>query len=179
MSDSYSDTGIVVRVVDSGEADKFISVISENHGLVTLVARGARRSNSKKASHLDLFNIIKYSVGRGVSPKYLNQAESISFFPGLKSDFAKVGVGLTIAEILTNTLPVDVEDREIYLSLKSFLEGLNKAEGKKEINSLTRRFGLFLLRHLGYPPPVSPETDNLSSYFENIMNRKIISKEVR
>ena len=86
---------------------------------------------------------------------------------------------MTIAEILTNTLPVDVEDREIFLSLKAFLVGLETAEDKKNVNALGRRFGLFLLRHLGYPPPKSPDTDNLSAYFEIIMNRKIISKDIK
>jgi len=179
VKEAYSDTGIIVRVVDSGEADKFVSVISENHGLVLLVAKGARRPTSKKSPHLDLFNLIKFSVGRGESPRYINQAESLSFYPNIKSDYAKVGLSLTIAEILTNTLPVDVEDREIYYSLKSFVEGLEKASGSKEVNELGRRFGLFLLRHLGYPPPRSPGTDNLSTYFETIMNRKIISKDIK
>ncbi|KKT42832.1 MAG: hypothetical protein UW64_C0015G0021 [Microgenomates group bacterium GW2011_GWC1_44_37] len=86
---------------------------------------------------------------------------------------------MTMAEILTNTLPVDVEDREIFLSLKSFLEGLEKAFDQKDINKISRRFGLFILRHLGYPPPKSPDTDPLSSYFEAIMNRKIISKDIK
>jgi len=179
VKDSYSDIGIVVRVVDSGEADKFISVISENHGLGIFLARGVRRPASKKSPHLDLFNLIKFNVSRGDTPRFMSQVESVSFFPGIKSNYAKVGVSMTIAEILTNTLPVDVEDREIFLSLKSFLEGLEKAGDQKDINEISRRFGLFILRHLGYPPPKSPDSDNLSSYFEAIMNRKIISKDIK
>lgn len=179
MSETYSDNGIVIRSVDSGEADKFVSIISESHGLGSYVARGARRITSRKAPHLDLFNVVRFSVGRGENPRYLNQVESVAFFPGLKKDFAKVGLSLTFAEILINTLPLDVEDREIYFSLKSFLEGLEKSEGKKEINRLGRRFGLFLMRHLGYSPPKSPETDSLATYFEALMNRKIISTEIR
>ncbi|NCP47389.1 DNA repair protein RecO [Candidatus Collierbacteria bacterium CG22_combo_CG10-13_8_21_14_all_43_12] len=179
MNVSYSDIGIIVRVVDSGEADKFISIISENHGLGIFMARGVRRPTSKKSSHLDLFNFIKFSVGRGDSPRFLHQVESISYFPGIKINYHKVGISLTIMEILTNTLPLDVEDKEIFLSLKSFLEGLEKAEGQRNVNDLSRRFGLFLLRHLGYPPPKFPEKDNLLSYFEVIMNRKIISKDLK
>lgn len=179
MTQSYSDNGIVIRSVDAGEADKFISIISENHGLGSFVARGARRPTSKKASHLDLFNLIRFSVGRGESPRYLDQVESVSFFPGLKKDYAKVGLALTLAEILTHTLPLDEVNPEIYFSFKSFLEGLEKTQNKKETNRLGRRFGLFLMRHLGYPPPKFPETDNLSDYFESLMNRKIISTEIR
>ena len=169
----------MVRIVDSGEADKYISVISENHGMGIFLARGVRRPTSKKSPHLDLFNLIKFDVGRGESPRSMSQVESVSFYPGIKSNYSKVGVSMTMAEILTNTLPVDVEDREIFLSLKSFLEGLEKAFDQKDINKISRRFGLFILRHLGYPPPKSPDTDPLSSYFEAIMNRKIISKDIK
>lgn len=179
MGQSYSDSGIVIRSVDSGEADKFVSIISENHGLGHFVAKGARRLTSKKAPHLDIFNLIRFSVGRGEAPHFLNQVESLSFFPGIKKDYAKIGLSLTLAEILTNTLPLDVEDREIYLSLKAFLTALEKTTTASETNRLGRRFGLFLMRHLGYPPPQSPETDNLSGYFESLMNRKIISKDIK
>ena len=178
MRESYSDIGIVIRSVDSGEADKFVTIITKNHGMGSFVARGARRPSSRKAPHLDLLNIVKFSAGRGESPRYINQAESLSFYPAIKSDFSKVGLSLTITEILSNTLPLDVEDREIYLSLETFLGSLEQVTDTKEINRLGRRFGLFLLRHLGYPAPKNL-SENLSSYFETIMDRKIISKEIR
>lgn len=179
MRQTYSDNGIVIRSVDSGEADKFVSIISEEHGLGNFVARGARRLTSKKSPHLDLLNMVRFSVGRGESPRYLSQVESTTFFPGIKADYSKIGLSLTFTEILSNMLPLDVEDREIYLSLKSFLVALEKTSDKKESNRLARRFGLFLMRHLGYPPPKFPDTDNLSGYFEALMNRKIISTEIR
>lgn len=178
MRDSYSDVGIVIRSVDSGEADKYVHLVTQNHGLSSFLARGVRRLSSKKAPHLDLFNLVKFSVSRGENPRFLNQAESVAFYPAIKDDYQKIGLSLTIAEILGNTLPLDVEDREMFLSFKSFLDGLEIAVDKKDINRLGRRFGLFLLRHLGYPEPKT-KTDNLSAYFESIMNRKIISKEIR
>ncbi len=179
MRPSYADTGIVIRSVDSGEADKFISIITENHGLQDFVARGARRIASKKAPHLDLFNLVKFQNGRGDNPRYLDQVESIAYFPGIKKDFAKVGLCLTIIEILLNTLPIEVEDREIYLSLKAFLEAIEKSDSVKENNRLGRKFGLFLLRHLGYPLPKLPETAKLTTYFESIMSKKLIGPLIK
>lgn len=179
MKLQYTDTGFILRSVDSGEADKLVSVLTENHGLTLYVARGVRRLSSKKSPHLDLCNFVKFNVGRGESPQFINQVETVSYYPGIKSSFPKISLCLTIAEILTNTLPIDVEDREIFLSLKVFLESLEEAKEQKEINNLGRRFALFILRHLGFPPPKNPDKDNLSVYFEAIMNRKIISKEIR
>lgn len=179
MNSAYSDIGIVLRVNDSGEADKYITLISKEHGLVSCVARGARRISSKKSPHLDVFNLVRFQVGRGDNPLYINQAESVSFYPNIKSDFARIGICMTIIEILLNTTPAGVEDEEIFFSLKSFLDGMEKTQDSKAINHLGRQFGLYILRHLGYPPPKSPDKDNLSTYFESIMNRKLISKEIR
>lgn len=179
MRPSFSDIGIVVRAVDSGEADKFVSIITHNHGLQDFIARGARRINSKKAPHLDLFNLVKFQSGRGDHPRFLEQVESISYYPGIKKDFSKVGLCLTITEILINTLPVEVEDEEIFLSTKSFLEALEKSASQSETNKLGRKFGLFILRHLGYPLPKMPETAKLTNYFESIMSKKLIGPQIR
>lgn len=179
MRPSFSDTGIVIRSVDAGEADKYISIITENHGLQDFIARGARRLTSKKAPHLDLFNLVKFQSGRGDHPRFLEQVETVSYYPGVKKDFSKVGLCLTIIEILQNTLPVDVEDREIFLSTKSFLEAIEKSDSEKENNRLGRKFGLFILRHLGYPLPKLPETAKLTTYFESIMSKKLIGPLIK
>jgi len=179
MRPSFSDTGIVIRSVDSGEADKFVSIITQDHGLQDFVARGVRRITSKKAPHLDLFNLVKFQSGRGEHPRFLEQVESIAYYPEIKKDFAKVGLCLTIIEILIYTLPVEVEDKEIFLSTKSFLEAVEKSASPKETNRLGRKFGLFLLRHLGYPLPKLPETAKLTTYFESIMSKKLIGPLIR
>lgn len=179
MRPSFSDTGIVIRSVDSGEADKFVSIITENHGLQDFVAKGTRRITSKKAPHLDLFNLVKFQSSRGEHPRYLEQIESVSYYPGIKKDFAKVGLCLTIIEILINTLPVEVEDKEIFLSTKSFLEAIEKSCSQKETNRLGRKFGLFLLRHLGYPLPKLSKTSKLTTYFESIMSKKLIGPLIK
>ena len=174
MRPSFADTGIIVRSVDSGEADKFVSIITENHGLQDFLARGARRLTSKKAPHLDLFNLVKFQSGRGDQPRFLEQVDSIEYFPEIKKDFAKVGLCLTIIEILINTLPLEVEDREIYVSTKSFLDAIERSNSTRENNRLGRKFGLFILRHLGYPLPKLPESAKLTTYFESIMSKKLI-----
>jgi DNA repair protein RecO (recombination protein O) len=179
MKPSFADSGIVIRSVDSGESDKFVSIITQNHGLQDFIARGARKITSKKAPHLDLFNIVKIQSGRGEHPRFLEQVESIAYYPGIKSDFSKVGLCLTIIEILINTLPIEVEDTEIFLSLKSFLDAVEKSDSQKETNRLGRKFGLYILKHLGYPLPKLPETTKLTTYFESIMSKKLIGPLIK
>lgn len=179
MASSFSDRGIIIRSVDSGESDKFVSIITENNGPQSFVARGARKITSKKAPHLDLLNIVKFQCGRGDNPRYLEQAETVLYFPEIKKDFFKTGLCFTIVEILMNTLPFDVEDREIYISTKSFLEAIELSKSEKETNRIGRKFALFLLRHLGYPPPKNPDKVNLTTYFESIISKKLIGPTVK
>ncbi len=179
MSRAISGNAVVIRVLDSGEADKYISLITEKHGLVSFVARGSRRPGSKKSSHLDLLNQVRFQSGRGENPRYLEQVESVSCYPGIKNNFNKTTLSFTVVEILTSALPSEVEDRELYLSLIIFLDSIEKSVSDKETELIGRRFYLYLLRHLGYPEPKAPQTASLTKYFESIISKKLISPNLR
>ena len=179
MRQAFSDTGIVLKSVDFAEADKLVGILSHNHGYQESVARGARRLNSKKAPHLDLFNKVKFQAGRGNSPQQLIQADTEEYFPQLKSNLEKVRIALSIAEILTSILPHEEEDRESYLSLANFYTSLNKSLEHNEIARLTNDYSLYLLRHLGYPQPKVLNPSTISVYFENLINKKIVSRSLK
>lgn len=179
MRSSYSDTGIVIRSLDSGEADRFVTILSMEHGLADFLARGTRRLTSRKAPHLDPLNRIKFQVSRGDNPRFLEQAESDKYYPQIKKDFQKTSLCLRMAEILLGTLPKEVEDKEMFLSFSNFLNALEVADGHQQIKQLENQFGLFLLRHLGYPAPKESKNQDITTYFETIMNKKIISSQLK
>ena len=179
MFSGYSDRAVVLGTADYKDSDKFISLLTQNHGLVHVFARGVRRQNSKKGPHLDLFQLVRFQTQRGSGLTYLQQVDTEKFFPNIKNNFNKIQLAMVLVEILNHTLAQDVPDEEIFNSFLNYLDALNQNHDPKDDNRLTRKFGLYLLRHLGFPSPISPLTDNLSSYFESIMNRKIISNEIR
>lgn len=179
MKPAFADTGIILKVVDFAEADKRVGVLSHHHGYQEYIARGARRLNSKKAPHLDLFNHVKFQVGRGVSPQLLIQADTINFYPEIKSKLEKTRIAMSLAEIITGVLPYEVEDKESYLSLVNYFEAINKPLDYQTLEKVTYQFSLYLLKHLGYPLPSVVVPDTLTSYFETIINKKIISRQLR
>lgn len=179
MPETYSDLGVVVRVVDYKEADKVVTLVTKNHGLVTLIALGARRSNSKKSPHIDLFNLVSFNVSGSQNLKFLLQVDIQQHFSSVKSSLNKIRLCMTFAEIICQIIPEGVDDAETYLSLLNFLSAIDSSENETELNSLSKKFGHYLLRHLGYPPPTNTSNGSLSSYFESIINRKIIGMEIR
>jgi DNA repair protein RecO (recombination protein O) len=179
MKPAFSDLGIVLKSVDFAEADKLVGILSHNHGYQEFIAKGARRQNSKKAPHLDLFNKIKFQVGRGHSPQLLIQADTEEYFASLKTSLEKIRIALSIAEILTSILPKEEEDRESFVSLVNFYSSLNKPLSHSELSRITNEYSLYLLRHLGYPQPKTNNPATLSVYFENLMSKKIISRSLK
>ncbi len=178
MRQNYSDIGIIIKTQDYKEADKIITQFTQNHGLVSYFAVGARRNNSKKAPHLDLMSHIKFSAYVHDGQSSLIQADSLNYYSNIKKNLKKIGLAISFLEIVYNLLPAEVEDEEIYSSLVNYLEAINNSDNEIKDKQISAKFGSYLIRHLGYPPPPASSNGNLSSYFEILMNKKIIGKEI-
>ena len=62
---TYTVEGIVIKRQNIGEADKLITLFTETLGKITLLARGIRKSSSRRVGSLELFNQVKVSAARG------------------------------------------------------------------------------------------------------------------
>lgn len=179
MNPSFSDTGIVIKSLDFYEADRLIGIVSQNHGLVELIAKGARRITSKKAPHLDLLNLVRFQVVRGRPPQILSQAELSESYENIKSNLDHAQTALYLTEILNRVLAEGEKDRQMFLSLKNYLQGVNSTKDKKGLEEITIQFQLYLLRHLGFPPPPKTSSQILLRHFEDIIGRRIKSNQLK
>ena len=177
MARGYNDYGIIIKTLPYKDADKIITLLTCHHGLVTCFAKGARRSTSKKSPHLDLLNLVSFQMN-GDSTLFLQEAVSQKTFLKLKSDIKKTSLAMSFLEILNQLLAESVEDQPLYTSFVNFLEKLNHSQTEEQNHKLSTQFGTYLLRHLGYPLEPVERTGSLSKYFEHLMNRKIIGKEI-
>ncbi len=178
MRSSFTDTGIVIRCQDYKEADKIVTILTKQHGLISTFSQGSRRSTSKKSPHLDLFNLINFSVDEKDGHHFLRQVDSLELFLNLKSDLNKISLSLSMLEVINSIVPQSVDDPELFTSTVNFLKSVDSSSSVKEDKKNASRFARYLLRHLGYPETPPQKMDTLSTYLESIMNKKIISKEI-
>ena len=59
---THSTGAVVVRVVDYGEADRVVTLISRDRGKLSAMARGARRSRRRFGAGLALFSVGRASL---------------------------------------------------------------------------------------------------------------------
>lgn len=178
MNKTFTDIGIVVRVINFGEADRFVDIVSQDHGLINLIAKGVRRITSKKAPHLDLLNLVKFQVARGRSPQIITQAELVEPHLNLKNNLKMARTSFYLVEILNSLLAAEQPDTELFLSLKNYLHHLNKSESKNNARQLSTEFQLYLFRHLGFPEPKEKTPQAIMSHLENITSKKIKSRHL-
>lgn len=127
------------------ETSLILDVFSEDHGRLTLLAKGARRKRSHLKGALQPFTplFMKWS-GKGSMP-VLTHAEPISIGLPLRSYilFSAMYVNEVLARVLENHTPYST----LFLDYLNVLRELAQANNPEPA---LRRFELALLQHLGY-----------------------------
>lgn len=96
----YRDHAIVVRTYKLGEADRIVVLLTEQHGEVRAVAKGARRTRSRFGSRLEPPSHVAVQLYRGRGElDTVTQAESVDHFRALRDDLHGLGQALTMVEV--------------------------------------------------------------------------------
>ncbi len=96
----FNTEGIVVRARDLGEADRIIILLTPNRGLVSAVARSARRTKSRTGGHVDLLRHITAQISEGRSDLHtISQVETINAHLPLRNDLDRLTLASHFAEI--------------------------------------------------------------------------------
>lgn len=92
--------GLVLRAVQYREADKILTVLTEDLGKVTVSARGARRKQSKLMACTQLLSFSELTLYERQGRWYLREGLTISLFETLQRDLVRLSLGTYFAEVL-------------------------------------------------------------------------------
>ena len=96
----FNAEGIVVRARNLGEADRIVILLTPNRGIVSCVARGARRTSSRTGGHVDLLRHITAHISEGRSDLHvISQVETVNAYLRLRNDFDRLTLASHFAEI--------------------------------------------------------------------------------
>lgn len=82
----YTTRGIVIKINNLGEADRIVTLITPNFGLVRGVARSARKTGSKLGGHFDILKYVDFSIRETKSISQLSQATTIYSYKNIRKD---------------------------------------------------------------------------------------------
>lgn len=123
---SFRCEGIVLRQRDTGEADRLITLLTPDHGLVRAIARGARKTTSKIGGHLDLLRHVSLTVSEGRTFRAVGQVEGIESYRGLREDLGRTSRGIYMAELAERFSVEDAPNPSVFSLLAGALGLLEK-----------------------------------------------------
>ena len=136
---------------DFGEADRILTVFTPEHGKLTLLAKGVRKTKSRKAGHVELFTDSLFLIAKGRTWDLVSQAEMIDSFRALHENLLRTGYAYTVSEIIDGFTQERDSHPPMFVLLKETLSRL-AASNEAQLPLVARYFDLHMLGLAGYQP---------------------------
>jgi DNA repair protein RecO (recombination protein O) len=119
-------TALVLRAVDFGESDRVVTLLTRELGLVSAMARAARKSKRRFAGALEGFAVIsvELAIGRGALSR-LETARVTRVFPKLLTNLAALDAAGALLRLARELLPERAPEPDVYDCLVEALELLD------------------------------------------------------
>ena len=145
--------GIVLKEVYTGEADKIITILSKEHGKMSIYAKGARRPKSRMIACTQYLCYSEFLLFKGRDMHSINSCDVIESFSKAGNDIVKLTYAAHIIDIVHDTIQ---EDQNSAGELKLLLNTLHFLfNSDKSPALITCIFELRYLCLLGYSPYVN------------------------
>ncbi|MFQ5849057.1 MAG: DNA repair protein RecO [Candidatus Binatia bacterium] len=142
---------IVLRSRPFGESDKIVTFLSKEHGKVTGIAKGAKRSRRRFANTLELFSLVNlcFQERPHTSLVFIHACDWIRVFKDLTTNLQKIAHASYLLEMTDEFTREREENRALFEHLK---QGLITIEEKGPSLSFLTIFEMRLLGLAGYQP---------------------------
>jgi len=147
----YRDEAIVLRTQKLGEADRIVTLLTRNHGLVRAVAKGVRRTKSRFGSRLEPFMHVDIQLYRGRNLDTVTQVESLNrHADAIGQDYALYTAGTAILETAQRLTESEEATTQQFLLLSAALHAL--AGQRESADLLLNSYLLRALSIAGWAP---------------------------
>jgi DNA repair protein RecO (recombination protein O) len=145
----YQSEAIILRRRDFAEADRLLTLLTPTRGKIQAVAKGVRKSQSRKAGHVELFMRTKMLFARGRNLDLITQAELIDAFRPLREDLIRATYANHVVELLDRFTAHNDSHPQLYSLLAEALGWLAETN---DLLLTARYYELRLLSLVGYQP---------------------------
>ena len=124
--------GLVLRLTDYNDRDALLTVLTKNHGKLTVKARGLRRKNSPLVAPCQLLAYSDFTLFEYRGMYTINEAASIELFQGLRRDLLKLSLGTYFAQVAEVVSQEDMPNPELLSLVLNCLFALAKLDAPED-----------------------------------------------
>ena len=145
--------GLVLRVTDYNDKDALLTLLTPNHGKLTVKARGLRQKNSPLIGPCQLLAYGEYVLFDYKGNLTINEAASIELFQPLRRDLCALSLGSYFAQAAELICQEDLPNPEILSLVLNCLYGISQLCISRE--KVKAVFDLRIACLAGYMPDLS------------------------
>ncbi|MDJ0507666.1 MAG: DNA repair protein RecO [Crocosphaera sp.] len=154
MSRTYQTTGIILKGMPFQEADRLVTLLSPEYGLIRAIVPGARKQKSSLRGRCELFVVNRLLIAKGRSLDKITQAETLESYPGLSKNLGKLAAAQYLAELVLNFALDDLPQEEVFALLNEHLRRLERMSVAESLYSYLAQAVFHLLAIAGIGPQV-------------------------
>lgn len=141
---------LVLRVSDYNDRDALLTLLTRDHGKITVKARGLRRKNSPLTAACQLLALSEFTLFEYRGMYTINEARSVELFTVLRKDLEKLSLGTYFAQVAEVISQEDVPNSELLSLVLNCLYVLSETDIDAE--QIKAVFELRLACIAGYTP---------------------------
>ncbi len=120
--------GLVLRVTDYNDRDALLTLLTPNHGKLTVKARGLRRKNSPLIAPCQLLAYGEFTLFENRGYYTVNEAHSLELFQNLRKDLLKLSLGTYFAQAAEVLSQEDLPNPELLSLVLNCLYALSRLD---------------------------------------------------
>ncbi|MBQ9460235.1 MAG: DNA repair protein RecO [Oscillospiraceae bacterium] len=151
MAEKIVTRGVVLRETQTKETDKILTVLTAEQGKIAVVARGARRKNSRIAAASELLAYSELVLYEQRGWMLLDEASTLELWDGVRRDVELLSLGSYFAEMAEAVTGEESAGETLSLLLNA-LYALDRLDRPREQTKAA--YELKLLAISGYEPRV-------------------------
>ena len=123
----YRTHALILRRRDQGDADRVLTIFSPEHGKLDVIAKGIRKTSSRKSGHLELFAHVSLLLAQGRTWDVVSEVTTVESFRYLRTDLDAIGRVSYVCELLDAFSESDDENAPLWELVLTILRILDQA----------------------------------------------------
>lgn len=142
--------GIIIKEIPYKDNDKIITILTDELGKISCMAKGAKKSNSSILACSQYLVYSEFVLYKSNNFYYINSAEILSTFYNFKIDFDKLEIAFELTKLINIVISENENTDEV---LKLFLNTIYLLDSGKQDSSLIKSiFKIKLFSIIGFAP---------------------------
>ncbi len=143
----------MVKKSDIGEHDQLAVLYTQDFGKISAIAKSVAKAGSKQASHLDVLNLIDFSLVEGNGHPIITSALSVNSHRFIKGSLLSLALSSFLLEVIDKAIYNNDPDNNLWnFFVKSFdyLNSVSESLGRPQCYPIFLAFQNELLKLFGY-----------------------------